>query len=249
MDSLCFGNYPGATVSEPAQGWSICRISSGIHMYDCLSRTPTPGKDNKVELGKLTGRFYNKDKKIVTGISDTTWKALWFENKINFNSDSTYTTAIYPASYSSHYVTLVLGTDEAFSWINIEPIDLSITNPDTAIVRDIHATEWYGGFTGIKKENTPSGNKITLINYPNPFNMTTNFMISIPDGMQGKTGSLDIFNVNGQLIRSLPLQEKTSSLTWNGCNSEGSPVASGVYYYRLVIDKQQLKSGSTMLLK
>lgn len=70
-------------------------------------------------------------------------------------------------------------------------------------------------------------------NYPNPFNPTT--LINYRIRKAGNV-TLEIYNVSGQLIRVL-LQEAqpegTHSVVWDGRNSSGLTVPSGVYLYRL----------------
>ncbi len=69
-------------------------------------------------------------------------------------------------------------------------------------------------------------------NYPNPFNQSTGFRISIPV-LADNHVRLAIYNVRGQLVRSLlndPLAPGTYSLTWNGNDDAGKPATSGTYF-------------------
>lgn len=70
-------------------------------------------------------------------------------------------------------------------------------------------------------------------NYPNPFNPTT----TIRYGLSNESwASLKIYNVAGQEIVTLvnEFQSKgRKSVHWNGLDQAGSPVASGIYLYRL----------------
>ena len=67
-------------------------------------------------------------------------------------------------------------------------------------------------------------------NYPNPFNAQT----LIPVGRPPESfASLDIFNLHGQRVRSLPLPPGSRSVLWEGLDDAGQPVASGIYVYRL----------------
>ncbi len=72
-------------------------------------------------------------------------------------------------------------------------------------------------------------------NYPNPFNPTTTIKYTIA---QRSRVSLRIYNVAGQLVRTLVDQMQTPDavrpVTWNGLDESGQPVASGVYFYKLV---------------
>ena len=72
-------------------------------------------------------------------------------------------------------------------------------------------------------------------NYPNPFNPTTT--ISYTVGQRAQV-SLRIYNVAGQLIRTLADEARTPgevhTATWDGRNEAGQSVSSGVYFYKLV---------------
>ena len=77
-----------------------------------------------------------------------------------------------------------------------------------------------------------------LQNFPNPFNPET----WIPYALAKDTSvSIDIYNIQGQLVRRLDLGKqsagryitKDSSAYWDGKDDSGEKVASGVYWYRL----------------
>jgi hypothetical protein len=70
-------------------------------------------------------------------------------------------------------------------------------------------------------------------NFPNPFNPVTTIRYSLGENTQV---SLKIYNVHGQLIRTLVSGEQTEglkSVIWDGKNDLGQSVASGIYIYRL----------------
>jgi hypothetical protein len=70
-------------------------------------------------------------------------------------------------------------------------------------------------------------------NYPNPFNPTTNISFALP--VDSKV-SLKLYNVAGQLVRTLvneTMPAGTHTVTWDGNNSNGEKVASGIYFYKL----------------
>ena len=70
-------------------------------------------------------------------------------------------------------------------------------------------------------------------NYPNPFNSETIIEISLPAPSQV---TLKIFNLLGQKVRTLISQEMPAGVhpfVWDGRDNAGTPLASGVYFYRL----------------
>jgi len=70
-------------------------------------------------------------------------------------------------------------------------------------------------------------------NVPNPFNPTTTIRYTLPDASDVE---LAVFSVDGRLVRVLQSGAKpagTFEATWDGRDSAGRSVASGVYFYRL----------------
>ncbi len=84
-------------------------------------------------------------------------------------------------------------------------------------------------------------NTILLNNYPNPFNPETwiPFHLGKPTEV-----TITIYNTGGMIIRTLELGYKdagfytspTQAAYWNGKNSYGERVSSGIYYYTLTTD-------------
>lgn len=87
------------------------------------------------------------------------------------------------------------------------------------------------GSPGYPSEYLPAS--FTLYqNYPNPFNNTTSirFDLSHDNHVEFK-----VMNILGQVVYSLRKHYLAGwhQIDWNGTDNSGSPVASGVYYYRL----------------
>jgi serine protease AprX len=69
--------------------------------------------------------------------------------------------------------------------------------------------------------------------YPNPFMSRTSFDLVVPPG---EPVTVRIFDCRGGLVRELPTGATLSQggvLVWDGTNSEGSHVATGVYFARI----------------
>ena len=85
-------------------------------------------------------------------------------------------------------------------------------------------------------------------NYPNPFNPETRIEFALPQTAQVR---LTVFNVLGQSVNDLvngELPRGVHAVTWNGTDNSSRAVASGVYFYRLETDRQQL-TRKMLLLK
>jgi len=71
-------------------------------------------------------------------------------------------------------------------------------------------------------------------NYPNPFNPTTTIAFTLE---QSSRVSLQVFGASGRVVRDLAaeaLGPGDHQRQWDGRDNAGRPVASGVYFYRLV---------------
>lgn len=82
------------------------------------------------------------------------------------------------------------------------------------------------------KELVPTAYKLEQ-NYPNPFNPQTIISYSIPEQAFVK---LCIYDINGTLVKSLLEGNQSAGsyqMIWNGENSTGIKVGSGVYFYRI----------------
>ncbi len=76
-------------------------------------------------------------------------------------------------------------------------------------------------------------------NYPNPFNPMTNIRYMVK-GEGGVHVDLRVYNVAGQLVKTLVDEEKSSGeyeVTWNGRNENNQEVASGIYFYKLKVSE------------
>ncbi len=70
-------------------------------------------------------------------------------------------------------------------------------------------------------------------NYPNPFNPSTSFRIAVPQNSQVTIG---IYDVTGKLIHTLfagELRKGIYTYRWDGKNSQGQTVPSGIYFASL----------------
>lgn len=86
-------------------------------------------------------------------------------------------------------------------------------------------------------------------NHPNPFNPSTTIAFEITDAT--KDYRLDIYNIKGQLVKTLhngKLIPGRHSVVWNGQDKNDKEVASGVYFYRLD-DGQKAKTRKMLLMK
>ncbi|RKX25595.1 MAG: hypothetical protein DRP47_09565 [Candidatus Zixiibacteriota bacterium] len=113
----------------------------------------------------------------------------------------------------------------------------SISSAVAVLARDISFQSTiiiFKASTGYEDQQVQLPRSIILYqNYPNPFNPTTEISFSLP---RSEDVQLDVLNVMGQQVASLVngrIKAGTHTVTWNGKNSKGGDVASGIYLYRL----------------
>ncbi|MEJ2543810.1 MAG: T9SS type A sorting domain-containing protein, partial [Calditrichaceae bacterium] len=96
--------------------------------------------------------------------------------------------------------------------------------------------------TSIQNTQThrPVKNFVLADNYPNPFNGVTQIAYEIHH--QGMV-NLSIYNMNGQLVSCLVDKQQEAGkyeIGWDGRSQENNYVASGIYFYRLRMGKNQI---------
>jgi hypothetical protein len=93
----------------------------------------------------------------------------------------------------------------------------------------------------------PRGLPVLGQNVPNPFNPSTEIRFTAPRAGQG---SLRIYNVRGELVRSLlagAIAAGEGRAVWDGQTDAGKRAGSGVYFYRLEVDGQAVSRSMVML--
>ncbi len=94
---------------------------------------------------------------------------------------------------------------------------------------------------------TQPPNQVSLSNYPNPFNPTSNISYSLPED---SSVELNIFNIKGQLVKHLAkgkLPAGDYNISWNGIDDDGIRVGSGIYFSRLKTEKEVLNKKMVLL--
>jgi M6 family metalloprotease-like protein len=89
--------------------------------------------------------------------------------------------------------------------------------------------------SGEEYTNVPKSIEL-LQNYPNPFNPTTSIRFTVSAGRSPLPTSLKIYNIRGQLVRTLVDEDKPGGdylLLWDGRDDGGEAVPSGIYFYKL----------------
>lgn len=68
--------------------------------------------------------------------------------------------------------------------------------------------------------------------YPNPFRAGSGTTIEVAV-KAGDNGTVTIYNILGQVVKTFPVNEGTNNLTWNARDSKGTLCGNGIYFYKL----------------
>jgi FlgD Ig-like domain len=119
-----------------------------------------------------------------------------------------------------------------FSFIYIADDDVDGVSDRAQHLHDI--ITWLGNTVSEPTGAAPLAINSLSQNYPNPFNPQTTIAFSVKE--RGRV-RLAVYDVSGALVRTLANEDFAAGLhtaTWDGRNDAGQPVASGVYFYKLI---------------
>jgi parallel beta-helix repeat protein len=91
-----------------------------------------------------------------------------------------------------------------------------------------------------ESESTPVPVILEATNYPNPFNPVTTIAYSLPEDSQI---SISIYNIKGQKVKTLVTGTQPAgeyNVSWNGKDESGKDVTSGIYFYKLKTQKNEI---------
>jgi hypothetical protein len=118
----------------------------------------------------------------------------------------------------------------SFPFEDVKTAEADPNNQRTLMHRILH---WFGPIpTGVGEQPA----RLSLgQNFPNPFNPTTTLSFTVPADAGRVT--LTVYGVTGQVVRTLVDSDALSagphSAVWDGTDSDGRAVSSGVYFARL----------------
>jgi hypothetical protein len=227
--------------------WKIIDSSNYHHPFGAgfiwgLSLTPDRRK-------AYFGRYINDS--LQTELHVTYWDTLnnrWGDTyRLNINS------VAYKVKVTDIYYTWKGGLDE-FPWISPDGKTLYFTSnrdrvkiDSNSAAADIYVSHLIvddngDSVTAVSETNRKnSTNSLRLLpNYPNPFNPSTKISFSLETPGHIK---IIIYDNLGRKVRKLAdsyFPSGSNTVTWDGRDEEGNNLPSGVYYYSLLTDKDNI---------
>ena len=86
-------------------------------------------------------------------------------------------------------------------------------------------------------------------NFPNPFNPSTNLIVSVHKKSEG---SLTIYDLIGKEVRRLfdgTFERGNTKIVWNGLDNQGSQLSGGIYICQMLVNGAYVKSQKMTLIK
>ena len=155
-----------------------------------------------------------------------------------FYSDATIDTG-------KHYILNTIAMDDVvLDYYGLEWNDTQEASDHLPIVFDILVND----DIGVDGEKILPNQFKVHSNYPNPFNASTNILINLS---RPEIVELSIYDVMGNKIKNLISGTELNgpiTINWDGTNSKGENVTSGVYFYLLMLNKNNYV-GKMILLK
>ena len=245
-DQFIFGNQTGSVLDSINQGYSVVCINHDYYTKDCTPSLELPNDTSGV-CATLTGYVYDKNNNIVTDSNLVLVFPLYYDETGRFVTkilSRTYYFTNIDLWRSGYKVFLTNPFGAPITYLDISPLSFK-SNPGDIIERNIYLTDFISGTESLEEITKP---EIGIRNYPNPFNSSTSFYITIPTNMQNEKGYIKIYNVTGEEVDSIPINGKTN-IRWNGTDSYGRSLSSGIYYYQFSLKNKIRSTGSMILLK
>jgi glycosidase len=137
--------------------------------------------------------------------------------------------------YNATSTTITFGGGNAELTVNLPPYGFAVYVLDV-----VQRTLELPPLVGVTEDDNLPKTTALEQNYPNPFNPTTTIRFQVSNHADV---SLQVFDILGRLVKTLvsePLSAGSYSMTWDGTNSSGQEVGTGVYFYRLRTDEQSM---------
>ena len=88
-----------------------------------------------------------------------------------------------------------------------------------------------------------------VTNYPNPFKDSTEFIFNLDEDSEIV---IKLYTLSGRLVRELMpgmLGSGYREVDWDGKDSAGNELSSGVYYYKIIINNSGEKLGKLAIIR
>ncbi len=231
INAATYGNAASVGPDETSYVVSFKELTT--QETDSLGEQSLTISNNNIFLDPAIVAAYPDTVSAVSNFNDVAMAAL--DEGTLLNEDVKFTNApAAPVAMVTEYYAGTAGNTQ-FD-ISGEPYDFSYANSFDSYTagtdgQPLGSVVWPGMATPVEGRVTPHRPQTFALhgNYPNPFNPTTNIVFDLPQAAQV---AVDIFNVIGQKVLSVPAQHMSAG-TNQHIMIDASKLASGVYVYRV----------------
>ncbi len=222
--------YSRSTLNGTADGEPADWKSAFMQIGKYAGSTPISLTATMLYRGEVYSRTFSID---TVEQADTTLRQLWAGQTVR-ELESQLTSYPYGTYYGPYPAELVnLSLDErvlsrATAFLALEPGDT------------LRLCQGCGNapiVVGVTEKKEPARSDSLVQVYPNPFNMSTNIRVRLPEGTRPDQARVRVVNALGQVVRefdaSLLSDSATNTYVWDGRNNRGAAVSSGVYFFLL----------------
>lgn len=248
LSSILQFSIDGVVVlEEPATSYTeyVVGVSEGIHTIKIDNIGG--GFFSLLEINKITIEDFLPGVRAFGLLSDS--KALlWIHNR-HSNWNYLYENGQLPEPSSGELLLPISSGEYALEWYNswsgdVDSVgyasssDEGLVVPISNLVRDIALK--------VSKIVDAEENKIvypTLLVYPNPSSVTVNFVFELD---QAQDVTLQLMDARGRLVYHKNISMTRSGvmkLKWDGNDLQGNLLDDGIYFYRLIVNKDKVWNG------
>ncbi|MCK4357354.1 MAG: T9SS type A sorting domain-containing protein [Candidatus Cloacimonetes bacterium] len=164
---------------------------------------------------------------------------------------------MYIGSDDDWVTTFVIGDNVDYLYENIGPVlDNAIASGEPIDIKGVvdwnYSNEYYrinprtiDDLLDVEDYPNPANSFVLYQNYPNPVTSSTTISFSATD--LHRLSQIEIYNVNGQLIKQFPITNHQSSVEWEGTDESGKPVSNGIYLYKLIAANKSITKKMILL--
>jgi len=226
------GNFTATYTMQPTANnmdgvFAFAEGAPGLGSYGSLSTIVRCNQSGKIDA--RNGTFYDAD-------NDLSYSAgTKYAVKVDFDVvGQTYNVTVTPEGGSAVVIADNYAFRAAGDTLTHASKIVSIGGHWGGVPGDLIITDFIIGTVGINGQDGEIPLHFALEqNYPNPFNPSTTIKYAIA---KSADVSVSIFNVRGQKVVTLVNQKQPAgsySIVWNGRDTNGNVVASGIYLYQI----------------
>jgi len=217
---FCYGRF---TSNE--QGDAVFVDRAILQVGKCLGGFPFRIEASGVFAATPFSRSLHVDAQDAA-LSDTTLIAHWTGRQIQALENRTQTNAVINEIIGYSLDQRVLSRYTAF---------LALDPDQGGQVCNTCEDETGNGAPTAVEDETPLPGEVVLEAYPNPFHTTVTVDVRLPEPVEVSAITFAVYDVMGRLVKTLQPGTvgfaSTFTLTWDGTNEAGQPVASGTYFF------------------